>query len=146
MSSNFLCEIVTSERAVFSGMVSKLIVPGVMGEMGILAGHSPLLSQLTPGVLRFEAMDENLSEHDSIFYISGGFIEVQPSVSTVMAETVIRSHELDEVAAFEAKRHAQELIAQPTKDMDYSRAIAQLSEAIAQLRAIQQLREKIGRR
>lgn len=138
----FQCEIVTAEEQLFSGRIQSVVVPGQLGDMGIYAGHSALISKLRPGVIRL-VLEYNSTSQDSIFYVSGGFVEVVPNTITVLAEKVIRAKDIDEKAALEAKRHAQELMSHPSRDLDYARAMVQLTEALAQLRTLAEIRKLI---
>jgi len=109
-----------------------------MGELGIYPGHTALMTRVKPGAVRIKRPNQ---EHEELIYVSGGMLEVQPSVVTVLADTAIRGHDLDEARALEAKQAAEEAIKNRTSDIDYAQAQAELAEAIAQLRAIQQLRK-----
>ena len=142
MPHAFQCEIVTAEEQLFSGRIQSVVVPGLLGDMGIYAGHSALISKLRPGVIRL-LLEHNSTSQDSIFYVSGGFVEVVPNTITVLAEKVIRAKDIDEKAALEAKRHAQELMSHPSRDLDYARAMVQLTEALAQLRTLAEIRKLI---
>ncbi len=142
MAHAFQCEIVTAEEQLFSGRIQSAVVPGKLGDMGIYAGHSALISKLRPGVIRL-VLENNSVQQESIFYVSGGFVEVVPTTITILAEKVIRAADIDEKAAMEAKRHAQELINHPSKDLDYARALVQLTEALAQLRTLEEIRRLI---
>lgn len=139
--ANFQCEIVSAEQSLFSGEISQLIVNGVMGELGILAGHTPLLTELQPGPLR--VLRDGGEEE--IYYVTGGFLEVQPTIVSVLADTAVRAHDIDEVAAEEARKEALRSLNEQKSDLDYGRASAELAEALAQLRTLEKLR-KAGRR
>ena len=141
MAKSFQCEIVSAEQSIFSGEISQIIAAGVMGDLGILAGHSPLMTELKPGPLRVlrDSGDEE------IYYITGGFLEVQPDLVSVLADTAVRAHDLDEASAEEARREALKSLNEQKSDLDYSRAAAELAEAVAQLRTLEQLRKKGGR-
>ncbi|MCV2402045.1 F0F1 ATP synthase subunit epsilon [Marinomonas sp. C2222] len=128
------CDIVSAEQEIFSGVVASVVAPGIEGDLGIMPGHAALLTTLLPGPVR--VVKEN-GEEEFIF-VSGGFLEVQPNKVTVLADTAIRAKDLDESAAQQAKGHAQELLASQSTDIDYSRAKAELAEAVARLRTIQQ--------
>ncbi|GHB02652.1 F0F1 ATP synthase subunit epsilon [Modicisalibacter luteus] len=142
MANSFQCEIVSAEQSIFSGEVNQLVAAGVIGDLGIMPGHAPLLTELQPGPLR--VMREGAEEE--LFYVTGGFLEVQPHVVSVLADTAIRAHDLDEVAAEEARKEALRQLNEQKSDLDYSRATAELAEAVAQLRTLEQLRKKGGRR
>ncbi|GEK47189.1 F0F1 ATP synthase subunit epsilon [Halomonas pacifica] len=141
MANSFKCEIVSAEAAVFSGRVEQIIAAGVMGDLGVLPGHAPLLTELQPGPVR--VIHDGGDEEN--FYISGGFLEVQPDVVTILGDTAVRADDLDEAAAEEARQHALKAFNEQSAELDYSRAASELAEAVAQLRTIQQLRKKLGR-
>ncbi|MEL0635275.1 MULTISPECIES: F0F1 ATP synthase subunit epsilon [Marinomonas] len=132
------CDIVSAEQEIFSGVVKSLVAAGDYGDLGIMPGHAPLLTTLQPGPIR--VVKENGDEE--FIFVSGGFLEVQPHRVTVLANTAIRARDLDEEAALKAKQHAQELLANQKPDVDYSRATAELAEAMARLRTIQQFRHQ----
>lgn len=132
------CDIVSAEQEIFSGSVKFLVAVGSDGGMGIAPGHSPLLTTLQPGPVR--VVKENGDEE--FICVSGGFLEVQPHCITVLANTAVRARDLDEEAALKAKQHAQELLVNRKPDVDYSRAIAELAEAVARLHTIQQFRHQ----
>jgi F-type H+-transporting ATPase subunit epsilon len=134
-------EIVSAEMAVFSGSVEMIAVTGGMGELGIYPGHRQLLTTLKPGQLKATLAGGKAE----VFYISGGILEVQPTVVTVLADTAIRAVDLDEAAAIAAKEEAERLIAEKKSDLEYSRAMTELAEAAAQLRAIQMIRKQAER-
>jgi len=131
-------DVVSAEAQIFSGLAEVVVVPGEMGELGIYPGHTALLTRIKPGSVRIKRPDQ---EHEELIYVSGGMLEVQPSIVTVLADTAIRGHDLDEARALEAKQSAEEAMKNRTSDIDYAQAQAELAEAIAQLRAIQQLRK-----
>lgn len=131
------CDIVSAEEELFSGLVEMVIAHGHMGDLGVLPGHAPLLSTIKPGPVRVIKQGGN----EEVFYISGGFIEVQPDMVKVLADTAIRADDLDEAAAMEAKKAAEKAIHAKSADMDYSTASARLAEAAAQLRTIHELRK-----
>ncbi|MDO6680827.1 MULTISPECIES: F0F1 ATP synthase subunit epsilon [unclassified Oceanobacter] len=136
------CDIVSAEENLFSGLVERVIAAGLMGELGIEPGHAPLLTPLKPGPVRIVRQGGS----EEVVYVSGGYLEVQPNRVTVLADTAVRAHDIDEAAALEAKKHAEQALANQGSDFDYSRALSQLAEAAAQLRTIQQIREKLGKR
>jgi F-type H+-transporting ATPase subunit epsilon len=133
------CDIVSAEGSIFSGAVDMLIATGEFGELGVNAGHSALLTGLKPGPVRIVKNDE-----EEVFYVSGGFLEVQPSVVTILADTALRADDLDEAAAVEAQQQAEQAISNQSAELDYSRAAAELAAAAAQLRTIQQIKKKLG--
>ncbi len=131
--------IVSAEAQIFSGVTSKVEVTGGMGELGIFPGHTALLTSLKPGQLR--ATLEGGEEE--VFYINGGMLEVQPTMITVLADTAARAEDLDEAAAVSAKEQAEKAIEDKRSELEYSQAVAELAEAVAQIRAIQALRKKV---
>ena len=138
MSNFFTLDIVSAEETIFSGKVSFLVVTGTLGELGIMAGHSPLLTTLKPGKIRLVQDDHE----EALFYVSGGILEVQAQVVTILADTVIRAENLDDLAAAEAQQKAQDQLAQATKTGDLSSQEALLiiiQETTAQRRVIQEL-------
>jgi F-type H+-transporting ATPase subunit epsilon len=132
-------DVVSAEESLFSGLAEMVVVPGEQGELGIYPRHAPLLTRIKPGSVRIKLADKPGEE--TLIYVSGGILEVQPNVITVLADTAIRGADLDEARALEAKRAAEEAIKNRTSDIDYAQAQAELIEAIAQLQAIQKLRK-----
>ena len=130
-------DIVSAEKEIYSGTAEMVFAPLVTGEVGILPRHAPLIARMKPGEVRVRSGAEDLS-----FYVSGGLLEVQPHMVTVLADTAARARDLDEAAALKAKERAEEALRDRKADIDYARAQAELAEAIAQLRAIQKLRER----
>ena len=131
-------DVVSAEEQICSGLAEFVVVPGEMGELGIYPRHTALLTRIKPGAVRIKRPDQ---EQEELVYVSGGMLEIQPSVITVLADTAIRGADLDEARALEAKQAAEEAMKNRTSDIDYAAAQAELAEAIAQLRAIQQLRK-----
>lgn len=138
MSKTFQVDVVSAEENIFSGQASFVALPGESGELGILPGHTPLISRIRAGAVRIQ----NDGQEEQLVFVAGGILEVQPRAVTVLADTAIRGKDLDEAKALEAKRMAEEALAKKAADIDYARAQAELMEAIAQLRAIQKLRGK----
>jgi F-type H+-transporting ATPase subunit epsilon len=134
-------DIVSAEAEIYSGTVTMVFAPAEMGEVGIAPRHAPMLTKLKPGEVRVQTQE---GEEQS-FFVSGGLLEVQPHVVTVLADTAIRAHDLDEAAALEAKERAEQLLSDKQADIDYARAQAELVESMAQLAAIRKLREKTKR-
>lgn len=132
-------DIVSAEKQIFSGEVEMVFVTGEMGELGIAPGHSQLLTTLKPGYVR--AILPNREEE--VFYISGGMLEVQPYIASVLADTAMRADDIDEAAALVAKEQAEKLLAGKSSAMDIARATVELVEAVAQIRAIQHLKKRI---
>ncbi len=138
MAATMQCDIVSAEREIFSGAVAMVSLRGTIGELGILPGHAPLLTGVRPGAvqLRLESGEEE------VFYASGGFLEVQPGIVTVLADTVVRAEDIDEAAAAEARQAAERSLAEQAADFDFSLVTAQLAEAAAQLRTVEELRKR----
>jgi len=132
-------DIVSAEEAIFSGPAEMVFAPGVMGDLGILPRHTQLLTQLKPGEVRVKT-----SEGEEDYYVSGGMIEVQPHVVTILADTAVRAADLDEAAAIQAKERAEQQLKDKQGEVDYAKAEAELAEAIAQLKTIKRIREKAG--
>ena len=130
-------DIVSAEKQLFSGEVEFVVATGEWGELGVMPGHSPLLSLLKPGEVRFK---HSSGGPDQLYYVSGGMIEVQPYTVTVLADAAERADDLDEAAALLAKSHAEEMMNREGADINYSRVAIELARAVAQIRAIQKLR------
>jgi F-type H+-transporting ATPase subunit epsilon len=139
MAKTLHVDIVSAEQAIFSGEAEMVVAPGEAGELGVLPEHAALLTRIKPGTVRLKIPGEDREE---IIYVSGGMMEVQPHVVTVLADTSIRAENLDEAKAMEAKRAAEEVITNRTGDMEIAEAQAVLAESIAQLAAIRKLRQK----
>ncbi len=137
MAMTIHVDIVSAEKEIYSGLAEMVFAPLVTGEVGILPRHAPLLARMKPGEVRVRTASEELS-----FYVSGGMLEVQPHVVTVLADTALRAKDIDEAAAIKAKERAEEAMKSRQSDIDYAKAQAELAEAIAQLRAIQKLRDR----
>lgn len=138
MAMTLHVDIVSAEAEIFSGTATMVFAPAEMGEVGISPRHTPLLTRLKPGEVRVQTDD---GEEQS-FFVSGGMLEVQPHVVTVLADTAIRAANLDEAQALEAKERAEKLLSDKTADIDYAKAQAELAESIAQLSTIRKLRKK----
>ncbi|MFT4809494.1 MAG: F-type H+-transporting ATPase subunit epsilon [Paraglaciecola sp.] len=137
MAATVHLDVVSAETSIFSGLVETIQVTGSEGELGIYPGHAPLLTTLIPGMVR---LVKQHGDEESI-YINGGVLEIQPGTVTVLADTAIRAEDLDEQAALDAKKRAEEHIANPSADFEYAEAAIELAEAIAQLRLIRKLRK-----
>ena len=131
-------EIVSAEEEIFSGEAEMVYAPAVMGEVGIAPRHTPLISPLKPGEVRLDMGDGK----EEFFFVSGGILEVQPHLVTVLSDTAIRAHDLDEAEALEAQKRAEAAIADQRSDMDIAKAKAELAAAAAQIAAIKKLRKK----
>ena len=138
MAMTIHVDVVSAEESLFSGLAEFVALPGEAGELGILPGHVPLLTRIKPGAVRIKV--QNQSEEELIF-VAGGMLEVQPNLVTVLADTAIRGKDLDEAKALDAKKRAEEALANRSAELDYARAQAELAEAIAQLAALKKLRK-----
>ncbi len=138
MAMTIHVDIVSAEREIFSGLVEMVFAPAEMGEVGIAPRHAPLITKLNPGEVRIKINDQESQE----FYISGGVLEVQPRLVTVLTDTAIRAKDIDEAAALEAKAAAEAAIADKSGKIDYAKAQAQLAEAIMQIRTLDKLRKR----
>ena len=136
----FHVDIVSAEHEIFSGTAQMVFAPAEMGELGITPRHAPLLTRLKPGSVRVKTGDDE----EAVFYVSGGILEIQPHVVTVLSDTAVRARDIDEAAALEAKRRAEEALANQTAEVDIVRAQAELAEALARLRTLEHIRKKIG--
>jgi F-type H+-transporting ATPase subunit epsilon len=134
-------DIVSAEAEIFSGTANMVFAPAEMGEVGIAPRHSPLLTRLRPGEVRVQVE----GKEEQFFYVSGGILEIQPHVVTVLADTALRAKDLDEAAAIRVKERAEKAIADKASDFDYAKAQAELAEASAQLHAIRRMREQAKR-
>ena len=140
MAMTVHCDIVSAEEEIFSGLVEMVIAAGTEGDVGVAYGHAPLLTSLQPGPIRVIKQDGE----EEVYYVSGGYLEVQPYQVSVLADTALRAGDMDEAAALEAKREAEQALSNQSGDFDYSRAATQLAEAAAQLRTIQAMRKKLS--
>lgn len=138
MAMTLHVDIVSAEAEIFSGTATMVFAPAEMGEVGITPRHAPLLTRLKPGEVRVETQEGE----EQCFFISGGMLEIQPHIVTVLADTAIRAADLDEAHALEARQRAEKLLADKTAEIDYAKAQAELAESIAQLAAIRKLRER----
>ena len=136
MSMTIHVDIVSAEASIFSGLAEMVFAPGELGELGIAPRHAPLVTRLKPGEVRV-----NTGKVELDFFISGGILEIQPHLVTVLADTAVRADDLDEAKALAAKKQAEEVLANKTSDIDFAKAQAELAEAAAQLQAISRLRK-----
>ena len=132
-------DVVSAEEAIFSGEAEFVILPGVMGELGIYPRHTPLLTAIKPGALRVKLPDRDQEE---LVFVQGGFLEVQPNRVTVLADTAIRAKDLDEAKALDAKKAAEEAMANKTSGEEIATAEAELALALAQIEAIRKMRHR----
>ena len=138
MTMTIHVDIVSAEQEIFSGLAEMVFAPAELGEVGITPRHAPFISKLTPGEVRVKINDsESLP-----FFISGGIIEVQPHLITILADTAIRAKDIDEAAALEARSKAEEALADKSGKIDYAKAQAELAQAIMQLRTLERLRKR----
>ena len=131
-------DVVSAEELLFSGLAEIVSLPGEAGELGILPGHTPLLTRIKPGMVRIKLPNQ---DDEEVIFVAGGLLEVQPNLVTVLADTAIRGKDLDEAKAMEAKRLAEEALANRTGTLDVAKAQAELAESIAQIATIQRLRK-----
>lgn len=141
MANTIKIDIVSAEEEVWSGEGTMVFAPAEMGEIGIAPQHAPLLTRLKPGEIRVQ----QASGEEQFFYVSGGMLEVQGHVVTVLSDTALRAADLDEAVALEAQRRAEQALADRTGELELAKAKAELMQAAAQIRAIQKLRAKGGR-
>ncbi|RMG29752.1 MAG: F0F1 ATP synthase subunit epsilon [Gammaproteobacteria bacterium] len=140
MAMTIHVDIVSAEREIFSGTATMVFAPAEMGEVGIAPRHAPLLTRLVPGEVRVRDQEGR----EQSFFVSGGMLEVQPHLVTILSDTAVRAVDLDEAKALEAKRRAEEALHERKGEIDYARARAELAEAVAQLRTIEKLRKRRG--
>ncbi|MEO5573169.1 MAG: F0F1 ATP synthase subunit epsilon [Gammaproteobacteria bacterium] len=140
MATTIHIDIVSAEAEIYSGDVAMVFAPGAMGELGILPRHTPLLTTLKPGEVRVRTVDGT----EESFYVSGGILEIQPHIVTVLSDTAMRAKDVDEAAALEAKQRAEQAMQDRAGDYNEAKALAELAGAIAQLEAIQRLRKRHG--
>ena len=140
MAMTIHCDIVSAEESIFSGLVELVVATGSLGDLGVTYGHAPLLTGLEPGPVRIKLQDGT----EQVYFVSGGYLEVQPGTVTILADTALRAHDIDEASALEAQKQALHTLTNQTGEMDYSRAAAELAAAAAQLRTLQQIRKKLG--
>ena len=141
MATTIRCDIVSAEAEIFHGAATLVVASGEMGELGITPRHAPLITRLKPGYVRVIAE----GAEDQFFYVSGGILEVQPQVVTVLADTAVRAKDLDEAAALRAKDRAERALADHTGKVEIAAAQVQLAQATAQIQAINQLKNALKR-
>ena len=139
MANTFHVDVVSAEESIYSGDAEFVVLPGEMGELGIYPKHTPLLTQIKPGIVRIKVPGQ---AEEQIVFVQGGFLEVQPNVVTVLSDTAIRAHDLDEAKALEAKRQAEQTMQNKTSQADIAMAEGELASAMAQLAAIRRLRRR----
>lgn len=141
MAMTIHVDVVSAEQAIFSGVAEFVAVPAEMGELGIYPRHTPLITRLKPGSVRMKIPNQ---AEEELLYVSGGILEVQPNVVTILSDTAIRGRDLDETKAMEAKQRAEDAMINRAAAMDYAKAQSELAEAVAQLHAIQKFRKIRG--
>ncbi len=139
MANTIHVDVVSAEEQIFSGEAEFVVLPGIMGELGIYPRHAPLLTEIKPGAVRIRMPGRT---DDELVFVQGGFLEVQPSRVTVLADTAIRAKDLDEAAALRAKSAAEEAMQNKTSREEIAQAEGELSIAIAQLEAIRKMRHR----
>ncbi|MDD5402952.1 MAG: F0F1 ATP synthase subunit epsilon [Sulfuricella sp.] len=142
MAMTIHVDVVSAEQSIFSGVAEFIAAPAAAGEVGIYPRHAPFISRMKPGTVRVKIPDQ---AEEELFFVSGGILEVQPQVVTILADTALRGKDLDEAKALEAKQRAEEAMKDRSATMDYAKAEAELAEAVAQIRAIQKIRKQSGR-
>ena len=139
MAHTIHVDVVSAEEQIYSGDAEFVVLPGIEGELGVYPRHTPLFTQIRPGAVRIKVPDRAQEE---FVFVQGGFLEVQPNRVTVLADTAIRAHDLDEAKAAEAQKAAQEAMANAKTDIDFARAQSEFAIMAAQIAAIQRLRRK----
>ena len=139
MANTIHIDVVSAEESIFSGEAEFVVLPGEAGELGIYPRHTPLITRIKPGSVRIKLPGQ---AEEELVFVAGGVLEVQPSVITVLADTAIRGHDLDEAKALEAQKRAQEMMQNRTSQLEYAKAVAELAEASAQIAAIRKLRQR----
>ncbi|PXW29722.1 F0F1 ATP synthase subunit epsilon [Paraburkholderia caballeronis] len=137
MATTIKVDVVSAEENIFDGVAKFVALPGEAGELGILPGHTPLITRIRPGAVRIVAEDGN----EEFVFVAGGILEVQPGAVTVLADTAIRGKDLDEAKAADARKRAEEALQNAGSNLEYATAQAELAYAVAQLTAIQRLRK-----
>ncbi|MBD3727068.1 MAG: F0F1 ATP synthase subunit epsilon [Moraxella osloensis] len=132
------CNVVSAKETIYSGEISMLIATGIEGEVGILPGHIPFITLLKPGTMQIKTSNGN----DEMVYVSGGVLEVQPHLVTVLADAAVRANDLDEAKILEARRHAEQTLQNQKADIDTSAALAALAESLAQLQTLQKFKNR----
>ena len=138
MSNTIKIDVVSAEESIFSGEAEFVVAPAKMGEVGIYPNHAPMITTLKSGSLKIKLADK---KEEQLIYVSGGILEVQPGIITVLSDTAIRAKDLDENKAAKAKKAAEEAMKNKSSDVDYAKAQAELTEALAQIQAIEKLRK-----
>ena len=138
MANTIHVDVVSAEESIYSGDAEFVVLPGVMGELGVYPKHTPLITQIRPGQVRIQVPGQ---QEETIIFVQGGFLEVQPDVVTVLSDTAIRAHDLDEAKALQAKQAAEDAMMNKTSKEEIAKAEGELAGALAQLAAIRRLRK-----
>lgn len=138
MAMTMHVDIVSAEKEIYSGTVTQVFAPAELGEVGVMPRHAPMLSTLKAGVVRIVPQEGE----EQTFYVSGGILEIQPHVVTILSDTALRASDIDEAAALEAKARAESTMKEKSSDMDYAKAKSELVEAVAQIEALKKIRKK----
>ncbi len=138
MSMTMHVNIVSAEKEIYSGTVTQVFAPAEMGEVGVMPRHAPMLSTLKAGIVRVLPQEGE----EQTFYVSGGILEIQPHVVTILSDTALRAADIDESAALEAKARSEATMKEKASDMDYAKAKSELIEAVAQIEALKKIRKK----
>ena len=141
MANTIHVDVVSAEEQIYSGEAEFVVLPGIEGELGVYPRHTPLFTQIRPGAVRIKLPDKAQEE---FVFVQGGFLEVQPNRVTVLADTAIRAHDLDEAKAIEAKKRAEEAMANQDSEENLAAAQAELSAALAQIEAIRKFKNRAG--
>ncbi len=141
MAMTIHCDIVSAEEEIFSGLAEMVVATGSLGDLGVGYGHAPLLTGLRPGPVRVIKQDGE----EEVYYVSGGYLEVQSGTVAILADTALRADDMDEAAALEAQQQAEQDLANQSSEIDYTMASTRLAEAAAQLRTVQALKKKLGK-
>ena len=139
MAHTIHVDVVSAEEAIYSGEAQFVVLPGEEGELGIYPKHTPLITRIKPGAVRIQPAGGG---EEQLIFVAGGILEVQPNLITVLADTAIRGHDLDEAKALEAHKRAQENLSNRIGKMEYAEALAELAQAAAQIAAIRKLRQR----
>ncbi|MEK9748959.1 MAG: F0F1 ATP synthase subunit epsilon [Pseudomonadales bacterium] len=141
MTSSIHCSIVSAEQEIFAGTVQRVVATGTLGEIGVYPGHTPLLTGIQPGPVKLVLEDGS----EEMFFASGGFLEIQPTSITLLADTAVRADDIDEAAAQEAERKAQQELSDQRADVDFARVAADMKEQAALLRTVRKFRDQKNR-
>lgn len=142
MAMTMHVDIVSADREIFSGTANMVVAPAEMGDVGIMPRHAPMITRMKPGEVKVQVE----GQEDLFFYVSGGILEIQPHLVTVLSDTALRARDLDEAKALEAKRRAEEALSDKRSGFEEAKALAEIAEAAAQLRMIEKLRKQSGPR